>query len=324
MATSVADLLMQRGMLPADQAVRIAGTLLGQLDALHKSGRICGTIESRSVLVGADGSATIGTPAGSPFLAPEQELHGQATARADVYAVGMLIFEMLTGSAERLRLPVAGAPRWLSDIVERATRSSEHERYASAGEMREALGRAVVSAPASSPAPLISAEPAGDNSETMESEPVQAPLAPSPAPPAYAPSSPVPLRVSASPGAAQVGVMTPPPTARRRNTSAMPAAKRSSPMIYLAAGGVALAGIVFIVIAVVFAAKSPVTPGGGTPVKIPDPGGSSGSPVTGGGGSNVPVKCGYCNGDGRIDPDDQARDMPRTAAALGRCPYCQK
>ena len=322
MGTSVADLLMQRGMLPADQAARIAGTLLAQLESLHRAGRICGTIESRSVLVGGDGSATLGEPAGSPFLAPEQELRGQATARADVYAVGMLIFEMLTGSAERLRLPVSGAPRWLSDVVERATRSNENERYASASEMREALARASVEPYAAAPAPLLGSEPAGDNSETMESIPVQEPIAPSPAP--YVPMAMPPLRTAASPGATPIGVMTPPTGTRRRNTAAMPAAKASSSKMYLMAGGVALVGLCFIIIAAVFAVKSPIDVRG-KPVKEESTDGAGGKATTGGGGgANVPVKCGYCNGDGRIDPDDQARDVPRTAAALGRCPYCQK
>ena len=100
---------------------------------------------------------TMGTPA---FAAPEQ-LSGKAIDhRADLYALGMTMFEMLTGGMAPFeghiyevmsaraardvprvseRVPHLGIPRELDDIVARLTRRKPAERYASAREVIDAL-----------------------------------------------------------------------------------------------------------------------------------------------------------------------------------------
>src|SRR5204863_2008182 len=100
---------------------------------------------------------TMGTPA---FAAPEQ-LSGKAIDhRADLYALGMTMFEMLTGGLAPFeghilevvsaraardvprvseRVPHLGIPRELDDIVARLTRRKPAERYASAREVIDAL-----------------------------------------------------------------------------------------------------------------------------------------------------------------------------------------
>jgi serine/threonine protein kinase len=90
-----------------------------------------------------------------PYTAPEQAYGGRkaATVQTDVFALGSVLFEALTGSLpieslptktgseelEAVRSRLAGVPRPLADVVLRALARQSRERFASANELREAL-----------------------------------------------------------------------------------------------------------------------------------------------------------------------------------------
>lgn len=75
----------------------------------------------------------MGTPITAP---PEQFGYGQTDERSDVYAIGILLNELVTGS-EKLNL--SELPRELASIIERCTEFSPEKRFRNADECRKAL-----------------------------------------------------------------------------------------------------------------------------------------------------------------------------------------
>ena len=84
------------------------------------------------------------------YMAPEQMAGSKdIDHRADLYAVGMVLYEMLTGvmAVGRFRLPgelFNDSPKELDDIVEKALAPEPGERFRDAEEMRVALRSALV------------------------------------------------------------------------------------------------------------------------------------------------------------------------------------
>jgi eukaryotic-like serine/threonine-protein kinase len=179
------------GGLAVAEAVRIAVALLDALAHAHERGVIHRDVKPENVmLVGAErrpvlidfglswalGDARVtrrGTTVGSPsYLAPERALGEDGDHRADVYAVGVILYEMLAGQRpfaaptalelawmhahrEAPLLPVArpGISLALASIVHRALAKAPAARFASAAAMRAALAGLPV---------LVAAPPLGD------------------------------------------------------------------------------------------------------------------------------------------------------------------
>jgi eukaryotic-like serine/threonine-protein kinase len=109
------DLMRQHGRLPVPLAIAVAEMVLSALAAAHREGLVHRDIKPENVLIGpggvvkvadfglvraaAEASSTgdviLGTVA---YLSPEQVATGAADARSDVYATGVLLFEMLTAA----------------------------------------------------------------------------------------------------------------------------------------------------------------------------------------------------------------------------------
>ncbi|MFN2539600.1 MAG: Stk1 family PASTA domain-containing Ser/Thr kinase, partial [Mycobacteriales bacterium] len=187
------QLLLSIGPLSPSRAVSVMEPVLRALASAHAVGMVHRDVKPENVLLGDDGrvkvadfglaraiestniTQTTSHMLGSvAYLAPEQVERGTADARSDVYASGVLLWELLTGSPphsgdtaisvahkhvyEDVPPPstaVAGIPENLDALVVRATRRDAAARPADAGEfLRElqAVKATLPAAPAITPA----------------------------------------------------------------------------------------------------------------------------------------------------------------------------
>ena len=108
------DLLQEYGALTPEQTMDITEAVLGGLAAAHKAGIVHRDLKPENVLLADDGRIKIGdfglaraasanTATGQAllgtiaYLSPELVTRGIADTRSDIYAVGIMMFEMLTG-----------------------------------------------------------------------------------------------------------------------------------------------------------------------------------------------------------------------------------
>jgi eukaryotic-like serine/threonine-protein kinase len=158
-------------------ALRTGGTVAGALDHVHRAGVLHRAVTPANVLYDGDGRAHLSdfgvafvadapritdtglTVGAAPYLAPEQVRGEPADARADVYALGLVLIEALTGrrafpgdplSAAQARLErdatvPSGLPDDVSALITAMTRGGVDERP-DAATVSAGLRRALVEA----------------------------------------------------------------------------------------------------------------------------------------------------------------------------------
>ena len=213
------ELLRERGPMPPHAVAAVLAPVLGGLAVAHADGLVHRDIKPENVLISDDGgvkiadfglvravaeakitssSVILGTAA---YLSPEQVSTGDASPRSDVYSVGILAYELLTGDTpftgdsalavayQRMdndvpapSTVIAGVPTQFDELVLHATARDPAGRYADARAMGEDLEAIVddLGLPAFRvPAPRNSAQhAAATTAATMARKPPPAPQAP--------------------------------------------------------------------------------------------------------------------------------------------------
>jgi serine/threonine-protein kinase len=229
---SGAEILREQGMLPVAEALGIVAQACRGLDYAHRNGVVHRDVKPGNLLRSTDGvvkladfgiakalseessitqvGAVLGTAA---YLAPEQATGVEATTRSDIYSLGVVSYQFLSG-----RLPYEAttltelalkqqreAPPLLDHVnpevtpelaaaVDRALALEPADRYATAEELREALvagargaGSATRAPRAAEPATSVTravAVPAGPGTPVQQRQPLppSRPAAPLPQP----------------------------------------------------------------------------------------------------------------------------------------------
>jgi serine/threonine protein kinase len=187
MKESLRDRLLRSAPLPVEEAVQIAVQILSGLGAAHAQGVVHRDVKPENILLDDNGVARLtdfgiarritiqrasggptlagtGLPVGTPqYMAPEQLRGEDLDQRADIYALGSVLYEMLTGlpphiadtpyEVASLVLTANVAPPsernseiWpeLEQVMLRALNRKREDRYADATKFAEALQDALL------------------------------------------------------------------------------------------------------------------------------------------------------------------------------------
>ncbi|HSQ40021.1 MAG TPA: protein kinase, partial [Anaerolineales bacterium] len=174
---SLAERIRER-VYRVEEAARLLGQIAPGVDEAHAKGIVHRDLKPSNILfdnqnvpyisdfgiakltqadqsANVTGSAIIGTPA---YMAPEQAMGSEVDGRADIYALGVILYEMLTGkqpyqadtpmglAIKHITDPVPhilnvkpDLPAWIGTIVATAMAKDRNDRFSTAGEMLETM-----------------------------------------------------------------------------------------------------------------------------------------------------------------------------------------
>ncbi|MFE2290795.1 protein kinase [Streptomyces sp. NPDC059452] len=186
--------IQQYGAMPADKALKVTADVLAALETSHEMGLVHRDIKPGNVMMtkrgvvkvmdfgiaramqsGVTSMTQTGMVVGTPqYLSPEQALGRGVDARSDLYSVGIMLFQLLTGRipfdadsplaiayAHVQEEPVApstinrSVTPAVDALVARALKKNPNERFPSAAAMRDEIARVLGASGGQSGAPVI-------------------------------------------------------------------------------------------------------------------------------------------------------------------------
>ncbi|MYT24303.1 protein kinase [Streptomyces sp. SID7760] len=233
----------QYGAMPADKALRVTADVLAALEVSHEMGLVHRDIKPGNVMMtkrglvkvmdfgiaramqsGVTSMTQTGMVVGTPqYLSPEQALGRGVDARSDLYSVGIMLFQLLTGRipfdadsplaiayAHVQEEPVApssinrSVTPAMDALVARALKKNPNERFPTAAAMRDEVARVMSAGQTGAPAIVPGSHAGGSGAgvasavfppvdsgfQAPPAQSVQQPYAPTPSP--YAPT-PAPM-----------------------------------------------------------------------------------------------------------------------------------
>ncbi len=189
MPTGTLKDILKREPLRLDEVVFLIRQIASALDYAHRQGVIHRDIKPSNIMVDSEGNAFLtdfgiarmvegtqgltasGMAVGTPgYMAPEQGMGLNVDGRVDIYALGVMLFEMLTGKLpyqaetpiaiilKHINDPVPSAhqfnaelPESVDKVIQRAMAKEPNDRYQTALDMAEDLSRAIGGAVTNTP-----------------------------------------------------------------------------------------------------------------------------------------------------------------------------
>lgn len=154
------------------QASTLLTAVASGLEYIYNQGTIHGNLRSTNIILDADWKPLLSnygipfrqgeTP--TPYTSPEQIQGGSIDQRTDIYALGVILYELLsgrvptTGTAFNLQAVRPDLPNSIDQVVQKATAQNPDQRYQTLGELLHAFVEA--QGPVQEPAPTPAQPPA--------------------------------------------------------------------------------------------------------------------------------------------------------------------
>lgn len=169
-------IIRDSGKLSIDESIKMIAPIAEALDYAHNKGIVHRDIKSSNIIITTGGKAVLtdfgiahaasdtkltqtGMVIGTPeYMSPEQAISGQVDAQSDLYSLGVVLYECITGNvpfkgetpvatiykivnekAEPLNKVVPNAPKWLESIMNKVLAKDKKKRFASGTDFSNAL-----------------------------------------------------------------------------------------------------------------------------------------------------------------------------------------